>query len=127
VKSVGRDSSTTCCASLCCSDFEPKLDCLGKSHGSTESRPSVISSELKRAAPDTEPHCSPVLRPDVVTTRLREGFLLRLACGGQDGGQAGDSERRRGGAQRRPPPPLGLLKRLFRRDPPHPNSELPAD
>jgi hypothetical protein len=57
---------------------------------------------------ENEHHCSPVLRPYVVTTRLREGFLLRLAFrlrrayggqdGGQDGEQAGDSERRRGGA-----------------------------
>jgi len=70
--------------------------------------PETPGSELKRAEPDTELHCSPVLRPYAVTTRLGEGFLLRLAYGGQDGGQAGDSERRRGGAQRRPPPPLGL-------------------
>ena len=46
--------------------------------------------EVERAEPDSEHHCSPVLRPYVVTT--------------------GDSERRRGGAQRRPPPPLGLSK-----------------
>ncbi len=37
MKSVGRDS------------VEPKLDCLGKSHGSTESRPTVIDGEIKRA------------------------------------------------------------------------------
>jgi hypothetical protein len=46
--------------------------------------------EVERAEPDTELHCSPVLRSYAVTT--------------------GDSERRRGGAQRRPPPPLGLSK-----------------
>ena len=46
--------------------------------------------EVERAEPDSEHHCSPVLRPYAVTT--------------------GDSERRRGGAQRRPPPPLGLSK-----------------
>ena len=80
---VGRDSCTTCCASLCCSDFEPKLDCLGKSHGSTESRPSVISSELKRAAPDTEPHCSPVLRPDVVASGNRRGIVPDAAAQAQ--------------------------------------------
>jgi hypothetical protein len=51
-----------------------------------------------------------------VTTRLRKGFLLRLAYEGQDGGQAGDRERRRGGTKRPPPPPLGLSKkRIFRR------------
>ena len=88
MKSVGRDS------------VEPKLDFLGKSHGSTESRPTVTGSEVERAEPDSEHHCSPVLRSDVVTARLREGY----------GGQAGDSERRRDGAQRRPPPPLGLSK-----------------
>jgi len=55
--------------------------------------PETPGSELKRAEPDTELHCSPVLRPYAVTTRLGEGFLLRLAYGGQDGGQAGDSER----------------------------------
>ena len=58
------------------------------------------ATEVKRAEPDTELHCSPVLWSYVVTTRLRQGY----------GGQAGDSERRRGGAQRHPPPPLGLSK-----------------
>ncbi len=48
------------------------------------------SDEVERAEPDSEHHCSPVLRSYAVTT--------------------GDSERRRGGAQRRPPPPLGLSK-----------------
>jgi hypothetical protein len=48
--------------------------------------------EVERAEPDSEHHCSPVLRPYVVTT--------------------GDSERRRSGAQRHPPPPLGLFKAL---------------
>jgi len=72
--------------------------------------PTVLGGKIERAEPDTELHCSPVLRPYAVTTRLRQGFLLCLAYGGQDGGQAGDSERRRGGAQRRPPPPLGLSK-----------------
>ena len=36
----------------------------------------MIGGEVERAEPDTELHCSPVLRSDVVTTRLREGFLL---------------------------------------------------
>jgi hypothetical protein len=62
--------------------------------------PTLQPGEIERAEPDTELHCSPVLRSDVVTTHLRQGY----------GGQAGDSERRRGGAQRRPPPPLGLSK-----------------
>src|ERR1035441_1529584 len=70
----------------------------------------VIEGEIERAEPHTELHCSPVLRSYAVTIRLPEGFLLCLAYGGQDGGQAGDSERRRGGAQHRPPPPLGLSK-----------------
>jgi len=60
-----------------------------------ESRPTVPDGEIERAEPDTELHCSSVLRPYAETTRLREGFLLRLACGGQAGGQAGDSERGR--------------------------------
>ena len=72
--------------------------------------PETPGGEVERAEPDSEHHCSPVLRSYAVTTRLREGFLLRLAYGGQDGGPAGDSERRRSGAQRHPPPPLGLSK-----------------
>ena len=52
--------------------------------------PERHGGEVERAEPDTELHCSPVLRPYAVRT--------------------GDSERRRGGAQRRPPPPLGLSK-----------------
>jgi len=52
--------------------------------------PETPGGEIIRAEPDTELHCSPVLRPDVVMT--------------------GDSERRRSGAQRAPPPPLGLSK-----------------
>ena len=52
--------------------------------------PGRHGGEVERAEPDSEHHCSPVLRPYAVTT--------------------GDSERRRGGAQRRPPPPLGLSK-----------------
>jgi hypothetical protein len=66
--------------------------------------------EVERAEPDTELHCPPVLRPDVVTTRLRHPPSLKLRRTGGYGGQAGDSERRRGGAQRHPPPPLGLSK-----------------
>jgi len=61
VNPVGRDS------------VEPKLDLMGKSHGSTESRPTVHGGEVERAEPDTELHCSPVLRPDVVSTGDAEG------------------------------------------------------
>ena len=61
--------------------------------------PETPGGEIKRAEPDSEHHCSPVLRPYVVTTHLREGY----------GGQAGDSERRGGGAQRRPPASAGLV------------------
>ena len=53
-------------------------------------KPERHGGEIERAEPDSEHHCSPVLRSYVVTT--------------------GDSERRRGGAQRRPPPPLGVSK-----------------
>jgi hypothetical protein len=53
-----------------------------------ESRPAVLGGEVNRAEPL---HYSPVLRSNVVTIRLREGFLFRVAYGGQDGGQAGDS------------------------------------
>jgi hypothetical protein len=42
--------------------------------------PETPGGELKRAEPDTELHCSPVLRPYAVTTRLRQGY----------GGQAGE-------------------------------------
>ena len=110
MKSVGRDS------------VEPKLDCLGKSRGSKseqhenaqhvvlESRPTVIGGEVERAEPMRRATISSVLRPDAVATRHRQGFLLRLAHGGPDGGKVGDSERRRYGAQRHPPPPLGLSR-----------------
>jgi hypothetical protein len=66
-------------------------------------KPERHGGEVKRAEPDTELHCSPVLRSYAVTTCLREGY----------GGQAGDSERRRSSAQRRPPPPPGLSKAPF--------------
>jgi len=52
--------------------------------------PERHGGEVERAEPESEHHCSPVLRSNVVTT--------------------GDSERRRSGAQRHPPPPLGLSK-----------------
>jgi hypothetical protein len=47
--------------------------------------------------------------PSIDSTRPREGFLLRLAYGGQDGGQAGDGEKRRGGRPAPPPASAGLV------------------
>jgi hypothetical protein len=49
--------------------------------------------EVERAEPDTELHCSPVLRSDVVSTPLRQGYC----------GQAGKAEG--AGAERREAPP----------------------
>ena len=68
--------------------------------------PERHGGEVERAEPDSEHHCSPVLRSYAVTTRLRQGY----------GGQAGDSERRRVAPSAAPRLRWACLKRIFRRD-----------